>query len=506
MIRFAFSSFDTESGYDYLKIYNGTSISAPLIGTYHGTAGPGTVTASNASGALTFNFTSDGSITKAGWSAAISCYSSSIPPVAEFTVTSTSPATNSTVTFTDQSTNIPTAWTWNFSPNTILFMNGTTANSQAPQVQFSSQGQYTVSLTVSNSYGSDSEVKTNYINVIPYVYCIPAYTTGSGSGDYITLVQLGTINNATGASASPYYTYYSNLSTNLTPGSINTITLSPGTYTSGNNISVWIDYNQNGVFETTEKLGNVVAPATPATSTISFTVPAEATSGTTRMRVREVYNNSSFDACSSYTYGETEDYNVNIQSLAKNLSLTLYLEGLYAGNGSMRKAQNAGGDQFPGTTADQITIELHNTANYATIAHTASNVNLSTSGVATVSIPPGISGSFYVTVKHRNSITITTASPVSFSGSSVNYNYDAASKAYGSNMQLMVDGRWVIFGGDVNGDGQVDTGDMTPVDNLASLYTSGYIPEDSNGDGVIDTGDMTVIDNNSLNYVTTITP
>ena len=72
MIRFTFNTFNTESGYDYLRIYNGTTTAAPLIGTYNGTTGPGTVTASNASGALTFNFTSDGSVTPAGWSASIS--------------------------------------------------------------------------------------------------------------------------------------------------------------------------------------------------------------------------------------------------------------------------------------------------------------------------------------------------------------------------------------------------------------------------------------------------
>ncbi len=54
MIRFTFNSFQTESNYDYLYIYNGENTSAPLIGTYHGTTGPGTVTASNAAGALTF--------------------------------------------------------------------------------------------------------------------------------------------------------------------------------------------------------------------------------------------------------------------------------------------------------------------------------------------------------------------------------------------------------------------------------------------------------------------
>jgi len=78
--------------------------------------------------------------------------------------------------------------------------------------------------------------------------------------------------------------------------------------------------------KTSEKLGNVVIPPTPSTGTINFTVPATATIGTTRMRVREVWNNSSFDACSAYGYGETEDYNVNILSLDRPLNLTLLLE------------------------------------------------------------------------------------------------------------------------------------------------------------------------------------
>lgn len=73
MIRLNFSSFATESGFDFLRVYNGTSIAAPLIGTYAGSSGPGIVTASNSSGALTFRFTSDGSVTGGGWAAAIIC-------------------------------------------------------------------------------------------------------------------------------------------------------------------------------------------------------------------------------------------------------------------------------------------------------------------------------------------------------------------------------------------------------------------------------------------------
>ena len=75
MLKASFSQFETESGYDYLYIYNGSSVSAPQIAgsPFNGTTSPGTITASNATGSLTFKFTSDGSLTKTGWAAALSC-------------------------------------------------------------------------------------------------------------------------------------------------------------------------------------------------------------------------------------------------------------------------------------------------------------------------------------------------------------------------------------------------------------------------------------------------
>jgi PKD repeat protein len=72
-IRVVFSEFNTESGYDYLYIYDGTSTSATQIGRYDGTTSPGTVTATNSEGALTFKFTSDQGVVAAGWFATVSC-------------------------------------------------------------------------------------------------------------------------------------------------------------------------------------------------------------------------------------------------------------------------------------------------------------------------------------------------------------------------------------------------------------------------------------------------
>jgi serine protease AprX len=119
------------------------------------------------------------------------------PPTANFSANNTAPYTGETVIFTDQSSNSPTSWTWTFNPATVTYVGGTNASSQNPQVQFNASGLYTVTLVASNSYGSDSEVKSNYINVIQ---TIPPYVDGFesfASGNYVALT-------------SPYWTTWSN--------------------------------------------------------------------------------------------------------------------------------------------------------------------------------------------------------------------------------------------------------------------------------------------------------
>ncbi len=191
--------------------------------------------------------------------------------------------------------------------------------------------------------------------------------------------------------------------------------------------------------------------------------------------------------------------------LMKQIMLTLFPEGLWNGNG-LNKSQNESGDQYTGNTADKITIELHNAADYGTVAYSASGINLSTSGQAAVSVPGTNSGSYYLTVKHRNSIETVSALPLALSGTTISYNFtDNAGKAFGDNMKAL-DGIYVIYGGDVNQDGVVDGLDMIPVDNQAANFGTGYIPEDINGDGSIDALDMIVLDNNAAGFIAAVLP
>jgi hypothetical protein len=47
---------------------------------------------------------------------------------------------------------------------------------------------------------------------------------------------------------------------------------------------------------------------------------------------------------------------------------------------------------------------------------------------------------------------------------------------------------------------------MTPLDNDAANYEAGYLATDVNGDGAVDTADMTIVDNNGADYVTVAAP
>ncbi|WP_282090191.1 beta strand repeat-containing protein [Aquimarina algiphila] len=73
-----FTAFDVEVPsfgfiWDFLQIYDGSDTSGTLIGTFYNTNPPGTITATNPSGCLTFVFSSDNSFTEDGWEATISC-------------------------------------------------------------------------------------------------------------------------------------------------------------------------------------------------------------------------------------------------------------------------------------------------------------------------------------------------------------------------------------------------------------------------------------------------
>lgn len=268
-------------------------------------------------------------------------------PVANFSANQTNVTPGSTVIFTDLTSGLPTSWTWTISPGTVgvdwSYTGGTSAASQNPQVIFNTVGQYTITLLASNAQGSDSEIKTNYIIVaISTGPCAATSTIGCAAGDgneYISTVQLNTINNTSSCSG---YTDYSAISTNLTKGSSYTATMVPsimggstGAYT-GDELAIWIDWNDDNDFaDAGEQVGYVIV-ATGWSNQFNFTVPLTATVGAVKMRCRISYqpDDGTITYCGDSQWGEVEDYTINVQA-APTAVLTLLCgsnQTIYASN------------------------------------------------------------------------------------------------------------------------------------------------------------------------------
>jgi PKD repeat protein len=242
-----------------------------------------------------------------------------VAPTANFSASATNITPGTSVNFTDLSIGIPTSWAWSVSPASgWSFAGGSNASTQNPQILFSNVGQYTVSLTASNAQGSDVETKNNYIVVAQVT---GPCTASAVCDEYINTVSFNTINN-TSACGNNGYTDFTGTSTSLAQGTAYTLTITPAivnntqaaAYTN-DEIAAWIDFNNDFDFNDAGEQVAYVLVAAGWVNTFNVTVPLASYTGTVRMRVRISYQpDGAITPCGPASYGETEDYTINITS------------------------------------------------------------------------------------------------------------------------------------------------------------------------------------------------
>jgi PKD repeat protein/C1A family cysteine protease len=267
-------------------------------------------------------------------------------PVANFTADKTTLNTGGTVNFSDISTNAPTSWSWTFE-------GGTPANStlQNPVVTYATAGTYDVSLTVSNTNGSNTKTNTDFITVNTY---IPTYCSsyGNATREWISKVSL---NNITSNSGSGGITGYQDFTVtgpkfSVARGATYSMSLSPSFSSKTTNaefFSVWIDFNNDSDFG---DAGEQVLTATKikAAFSKSITISAGATIGTTRMRV-SMKRNALPLPCEIITNGEVEDYTIAIG--------TAGAKSAYIGKSG--EVQPGTLKVYPNPAREKLTIELN---------------------------------------------------------------------------------------------------------------------------------------------------
>lgn len=269
------------------------------------------------------------------------------PPVANFTATPTTVSPGGVVQFTDQSSGVPTSHSWSISPASgWAYAGGSSASSSSPSVTFNTVGQYTITLAVTNTLGNDTEVKTNYITVAQATG--PCTATSSQCDEYIMQLELNTIDNSSNCSTGGYADY-SSQSTSLSKGSAYQVTVTPGingsagAYTD-DEIAVWIDYNNDFDFDDAGEQVAYVLVAAGWSNVFDFTVPTTATTGNVSMRVRISYQpDGAIVACGNSTYGETEDYTVNITG---------------SGTSSIGALSLSGAKIYPNPTNDKVFVDV----------------------------------------------------------------------------------------------------------------------------------------------------
>lgn len=98
---------------------------------------------------------------------------------AEFEATSNEACVGDSVGFIDRSFHAPIGWTWTVSPGVenvdFAFVNASTASSQEPYIRFFTPGNYQISLTATDGTNSDTEIKDQFVRVLPGAQSMPYF-------------------------------------------------------------------------------------------------------------------------------------------------------------------------------------------------------------------------------------------------------------------------------------------------------------------------------------------
>ena len=327
-------TYTTELSWDFLRIYNGTGTAGTLIASY---SGSGTITpfTSSAGQTITVQFTSDGSTNASGISLNAAYSGSCAVPVCSGTPTPgntiSSPsfvaAPSGNVNLSLQNATVGTGVTYQWESSTSqtgTYTNIFGATSSTYTATVSSVTWFRCIVTCSGNSGTSAPVQ------VTLTACIPTMTYGCTDGDVIARVILNTLDNNSGTGCPSgtlgYSNYTSNpaLTTTLLPSTSYNCIVYAGQYAA--NYAAWIDYNDNLIFEASERIGYTLSTVAGSGaigvlgSSASFAVTLACTpaAGQHLLRIREVYNQTSgitITPCGNnegFGYGEIEDYMITI--------------------------------------------------------------------------------------------------------------------------------------------------------------------------------------------------
>jgi len=181
-------------------------------------------------------------------------------------------------------------------------------------------------------------------------------------------------------------------------------------------------------------------------------------------------------------------------SVSIRVNLKFFIEGFF---------DEASNMQVP----DTVRVYLRNTLSPYNITDSASEI-IDSNGEGLFRFENAPGGTYYIVVKHRNSIETWSKNggEILTAGQYSAYDFtNSITQAYGNNL-ILKGSKYCIYSGDVNQDGVVDGTDTQLIDNDAYNFANGYVNTDTDGNSFVDGSDAIISDNNAFNFVSVIRP
>jgi PKD repeat protein len=468
-----------------------------------------------------------------------------LPPVANFNANKLVEFFGNPIQFNDISIQGPTTWSWNFG-------DGQTSTDQHPAHTYSTSGVYDVSLGVSNHFGSDSELKTGYIEILSNDQCMKFADDFNDN----SINPLWSLKNGTWSEASGNIRQTSNFYTgSLLGGCFATVgsllwqdyILSCDLMSTDNDyiglVFNWQDEqnmymfcwylegNYRRLFKWVNGVETILASDAIGYSTNTwyqidiFSIQGKlvlAINGTQIFSVND--NTFSSGKAGLFCYGNQSSYwdNFRVECAGTPVELTAFLEGPFEGiemNTGLNEnlilplsnpytvapwnhTNTEGVLSFTNPDAvDWVLVDFRDAAT-AALALPATSVRtyaalvlkngdiISPYGGMPLYLNEEISNNLYVAIFHRNHLGIMSANPVTLSGGTYSYDFTTGSgQAYGGDSQKNLgSGIYGMYAGDFNADGTVNTNDKTNPWGTVA-GKYGYLQSDGDFDGQADNND-----------------
>jgi hypothetical protein len=200
------------------------------------------------------------------------------------------------------------------------------------------------------------------------------------------------------------------------------------------------------------------------------------------------------------TQGFQQPFELNL------INVKAFIQGYCISSNQMQDVlYNQGVCANPSLVTDTITVELRDATSPCALSFQTKQT-IQQNGTVTIKGLGVVGQSYYIVLKHRNSVESWSANPVLIS-SNTTYDFsNAANKAYGDNQLDMGNGQYAIYSGDINQGFVIDAFDYILLDPDVINGESGYLTTDLTGDGAADTFDYILLDANLISGLGVITP